>query len=143
MAVNKTRQEIFQERSAQAQEALHTHLRELKLLGIEPGKETYLHQVQQTGKDSTTQISNKTTVQTDLQIINTAQATESGVGAVSGIVPPPNGIKPPPPTSLSGIMGGVVESTSTNVTIGVKFAHEGYHAVLTTLDKELQANGYC
>ncbi len=43
MAGNKTRQEIFQEASAQAQEALHTHLRELELLGIEPGKETYLY----------------------------------------------------------------------------------------------------
>lgn len=106
MAENKTRQEIFQEASAQTQEALHTHLHELKLLGIVPGKETYLHQVQQSGKISTTQISNKTTVEPDLQPINTAQAIDSGVSAVSGVIPTPNGIKSPSPTSLSGTMGG-------------------------------------
>jgi len=129
MAENRTRQEIFEEVSAQSQEALHTHLRELKLLGIEPGKETYLYQVQRAEELSTTLVSGKTSVETDLQIINTAQAIDSAVGATSGVQPTPYGVKSPSPTSLKGTTGGVVETASTVGTIDAKLAYEGYHVV--------------
>ena len=98
MADKKTRLEIFQEATAQSQEAIHTHLRELKLLGIEPGKESYLYQVQRAEEISTTIASSEVPFEIDLQDINTAQAVDSATGAATGVLPTPNGTKPPPPT---------------------------------------------